>query len=56
MVRNQEHPERGMYVENTLAFDARLLQDTISGQWSQQQMYTSTPSWYGDSFYDTTQP
>ena len=45
-----------MYAENILAFDARLLQDIISGRWSQQQMYGSTPSWYRDSFYDITQP
>ena len=34
VARNQEHTERGMYVENILAFDARLLQDIISGRWS----------------------
>ena len=34
VVRNQEFTERGMYAENILAFDARLLQDIISGQWS----------------------
>ena len=56
VARNQESTERGMYVENILAFDARLLQDKISGRWSQQQMYGSTPSWYRDSFYDITQP
>ena len=28
----------------------------ISGQWSQQQIYGSIPSWYQDSFYDITQP
>ena len=31
VVRNQEITERGMYVENILAFDARLLQDIVSG-------------------------
>ena len=31
VVRNQEFTERGMYAENILAFDARLLQDIISG-------------------------
>ena len=55
VTRDQEYMERGMYAENILAFDARLLQDIISGRWSQQQMYGSTPSWYRDSFYDTTQ-
>ena len=56
VARDQEYTERGMYAENILAFDARLLQDIISGRWSRQQMYGSTPSWYRDSFYDTTQP
>ena len=56
VARNQEHTERGMYAENILAFDARLLQDIISGRWSRQQMYGSTPSWYQDSFYDITPP
>ena len=56
VARDQEYTERGMYAENILAFDARLLQDIISGRWSQQQMYGSTPSWYRDSFYDITQP
>ena len=46
VARDQEYTERGMYAENILAFDARLLQDIISGRWSQQQMYGSTPSWY----------
>ena len=31
VVRNQDFTERGMYAENILAFDARLLQDIISG-------------------------
>ena len=34
VVRNQDFTEREMYVENILAFDARLLQDIISGRWS----------------------
>ena len=34
VVRNQDFTERGMYAENILAFDARLLQDIISGRWS----------------------
>ena len=34
VARNQEYTERGMYAENILAFDARLLQDIISGRWS----------------------
>ena len=55
-VRDQEYTERGMYAENILAFDARLLKDIISGCWSQQQIYASTPSWYQDSFYDITSP
>ena len=56
VVRNQEFTERGMYAENILAFDARLLQDIISGRWSRQQMYGSTPGWYQDSFYEITPP
>ena len=46
VARDQEYMERGMYAENILAFDARLLQDIISGCWSRQQMYGSTPNWY----------
>ena len=34
VVRNQDFTERGIYAENILAFDARLLQDIISGRWS----------------------
>ena len=52
--RNQDFTGRGMYVENILGFDARLLQDIISGCWSHQQMYGSTPGWYQDSYYDIT--
>ena len=54
VARNLDVTERGMYAENILAFDARLLQDIISGRWSRQQMYGSTPRWYQDSFYDVT--
>ena len=54
VVRNLDYTERGLYAENILAFDAQLLQDIISGQWSRQQMYGSTPRWYQDSFYDIT--
>ena len=54
VVRNLDDTERGLYAENILAFDARLLQDIISGRWSRQQMYGSTPRWYQDSFYDIT--
>ena len=56
VARNQDFTERGMYAENILAFDARLLQDIISGGWSRQQMYGSTPGWCQDSFYDITPP
>ena len=56
VARNQEFTERGMYAENILAFDARLLQDIISGRWSRQQMYGSTPGWYQDSFYEISPP
>ena len=54
VVRNDTGRE--LYAENILAFDARLLQDIISGQWSRQQMYDSNPGWYQDSFYDLTPP
>ena len=33
VARDQEYTERGMYAENILAFDARLLQDIISRRW-----------------------
>ena len=54
VVRNDTGRE--LYAENILAFDARLLQDIISGRWSRQQMYDSNPGWYQDSFYDLTPP
>ena len=54
VARNQKFTERGMYAKNILAFDARLLQDIISGRWSRQQMYGSTPGWYQDSFHEIT--
>ena len=54
VVRNDTGRE--LYAENILAFDARLLQDIISGRWSHQQMYDSNPGWYQDSFYDLTPP
>ena len=56
VARNLDDTERGLYAENILAFDARLLQDIISGRWSRQQMYGSTPRWYQDSFYDILPP
>ena len=52
VVRNDTGRE--LYAENIVAFDARLLQDIISGRWSHQQMYDSSPGWYQDSFYDIT--
>ena len=56
IAREQEYAERGTYAENILTFDTRLLQDIISGRWTRQQLYESTPSWYQDSFYNITQP
>ena len=56
VAREQEYAERGTYAENILTFDTRLLQDMISGRWTRQQLYGSTPSWYLDSFYNITQP
>ena len=52
VVRNDTGRE--LYAENILAFDARLLQDSISGRCSHQQMSDSIPGWYQDSFYDLT--
>ena len=56
VAREQEYAERGTYAKNILTFDTRLLQDIISGGWTRQQLYGSTPSWYRDSFYNITQP
>ena len=46
MARNQDFTERGMYAENILAFDARLLQDIISGRWSRQETYNYNIKYY----------
>ena len=46
VARQQEHAERGTYAENVLTLDTRLLQDIISGRWTRQQLYGSTPNWY----------
>ena len=51
ITREEEYAERGPYMKNVLTLDARLLQDIISGRWSRQQLYRTTPSWYRDSFY-----
>ena len=56
VVREQEYAERGTHAENILTFDTRLLQDIISGRWTRQQLYGSTPSWYQDSFHNITLP
>ena len=56
VVREQEYAERGTHAENILTFDTRLLQDIISGRWTRQQLYGSTPSWYQDSFYNIILP
>ena len=53
--REEEYADRGPYTKNVLTLDARLLQDIISGRWSRQQLYGTTPSWYRDSFYNITQ-
>ena len=55
IAREEEYADRGPYTENVLTLDARLLQDIISGRWSRQQFYKTTPSWYRDSFYNITQ-
>ena len=46
VAREQEYAERGPYAENVLTLDTRLLQDIISGRWTRQQLYGTTPSWY----------
>ena len=46
VAREQEYAERGTYAENVLTLDTRLLQDIISGRWTRQQLYGSTPNWY----------
>ena len=56
VVREQEYAETGTHAENILTFDTRLLQDIISGRWTRQQLYGSTPSWYQDSFYNINLP
>ena len=55
ITREEEYTERGPYTENVLTLDASLLQDIISGRWSREQLYGTTPSWYRDSFYNITQ-
>ena len=55
ITREGEYAERGPYTENVLTLDARLIQDIISGRWSRQQLYGTTPNWYRDSFYNITQ-
>ena len=56
VMRKQEYAKRGTRDENILTFDTRLLQDIISGRWTRQQLYGSTPSWYQDSFYNIILP
>ena len=56
VAREQEYADRGSYAESVFTLDTRLLQDIISGRWTRQQLYGSTPSWYQDSFYIIAQP
>ena len=56
VAREQEYADRGSYAESVLTLDTRLLQDIISGRWTRQQLYGSTPSCYQDSFYNIAQP
>ena len=44
VAREQEYADRGSYAESILTLDTRLLQDIISGRWTRQQLYGSTPS------------
>ena len=55
VAREQEYAERNVCWECT-CLDTRLLKDIISGRWTEQQLYGSTPSWYRDNFYNITQP
>ena len=52
----QDPTEKKAYAENIITLDARLLQDIISGRWTQQQLYEPTPIWYPDSFHSITIP
>ena len=56
VTRDQDSAEKKAYAENIFTLDARLLQDTISGRWTRQQLYEPTPSWYPDSFHSITVP
>ena len=56
VTRDQECAEKRAYAKNIVTLDARLLQDSISGRWTRQQLYEPTPNWYHDSFYNITLP
>ena len=56
VTRDQDSAEKRAYAENIVTLDARLLQDTISGRWTRQQLYEPTPNWYRDSFHSITVP
>ena len=56
MTRDQDSAEKKAYTENIVTLDARLLQDIISGRWTQQQLYAPTPNWYRDNLHSITIP
>ena len=56
MTRDQDPTEKKAYAENIITLDARLLQDIITGRWTQQQLYEPTSNWYHDNFHSITVP
>ena len=51
-----EYAESNQYSANVFSLDARLLQEILSGRWSQQYLYGGTHDWYRDSFYNIHRP
>ena len=52
VTRKDEYAEGNQYSENVFSLDARLLQEILSGRWSQQYLYGGAHDWYRDSFYN----
>ena len=52
VTREDEYAEGNQYSENVFSLDARLLQEILSGRWSQQYLYGGAHGWYRDSFYN----
>ena len=51
VTQEDEYTEGNQYSENVLSLDARLLQEILSGRWSQQYLYAGAHDWYRDNFY-----